>query len=120
MSVSTVPEVVRAAVRRQPDQHERLQSIIDSLEERIAEADECGWLGEVDGLRTSLAAAEQKLTQMQGTANQPRHADLPAPTGQHAVASDSAEVSGNADHSPREDRQSARCGSGFPLPIVAS
>ncbi len=55
-------------LRPDPDQHERLQSIIDSLEERIAEASERGWLGEIEGLRTSLAAAEQKLTQMQRTA----------------------------------------------------
>ena len=55
-------------LRPDPDQHERLQAIVDSLEERIAEASERGWLGEVDGLRTSLAAAEQKLTQMQRTA----------------------------------------------------
>lgn len=55
-------------LRPDPDQRERLQSIIDSLEERIAEADQRGWLGEVDGLRTSRAAAEQKLIQMQRTA----------------------------------------------------
>lgn len=30
-----------------------------------------------------------------------------------------ADISGSADHSLREDRQSARCGSRFPLPIVA-
>ena len=55
-------------LRPDPHQHERLQSIIGSLEERIAEASERGWLGEADGLRTSLAAAGQKLTQMQRTA----------------------------------------------------
>lgn len=55
-------------LRPDPDQHQRLQYIIDSLEERIAEAVERGWLGEVDGLRTSLAAAEQKLGQMRRTA----------------------------------------------------
>lgn len=55
-------------LRPDPDQHDRLQGIIASLAERIAEATERGWLGEVDGLRTSLAAAEQKLTQMQRTA----------------------------------------------------
>jgi hypothetical protein len=55
-------------LRPDPDQHERLQGIIGSLEVRIAEANQRGWLGEVDGLRVSLAAAEQKLTQMQRTA----------------------------------------------------
>jgi integrase len=55
-------------LRPDPHQHERLQGIIDSLNERIAEASERGWHGEVEGLRTSLAAAGQKLTQMQRTA----------------------------------------------------
>ena len=55
-------------LRPDPAQHERLQGIIDSLRERIAEASERGWLGEVEGLRTSLSAAEQKRTQMQRTA----------------------------------------------------
>jgi hypothetical protein len=55
-------------LRPDPVQHERLSQIIASLDERIAEAVEHGWLGEVDGLRTSRAAAEHKLTQMQRTA----------------------------------------------------
>lgn len=46
-------------LRPDPDQHERLQGIIEG---RVAEASERGWLGEVEGLRTSLAAAEQKPT----------------------------------------------------------
>ena len=70
-------------LRPNPAQHERLQQIIDSLDERIAEATQRGWLGEVDGLRTSLSAAEQKLTQMQCTATNlgmpivPRRPDAP-------------------------------------------
>lgn len=70
-------------LRPDPDQRERLQGIINSLEARIAEATQRGWLGEVDGLRTSLAAAEQKLKQMQRTATnlgmpiRPRHGDRP-------------------------------------------
>lgn len=55
-------------LRPDPAQHERLEAIIASLGERIAEATERGWLGEVDGLRTSLTAADQKLIQMQRTA----------------------------------------------------
>ncbi|HRV68095.1 MAG TPA: site-specific integrase [Marmoricola sp.] len=55
-------------LRPDPAQHDRLRTIIDSLEERIAEATDHGWLGEVVGLRTSRAAAEQKLTQMRRTA----------------------------------------------------
>ena len=55
-------------LRPDPRQHERLRQIIDSLDERIAEADGRGWAGEVEGLRTSRAAAELKLVQMQRTA----------------------------------------------------
>lgn len=55
-------------LRPDPHQHQRLQQIIDSLDERIAEASKRGWLGEVDGLRTSRAAADQKLIQMQRSA----------------------------------------------------
>ncbi|MBE7326038.1 site-specific integrase, partial [Nocardioides sp. Y6] len=65
-------------LRPDPNQRERLQAIIDSLEERIAEAEERGWLGEVDGLRSSLAAAEQKLAQMQRTATNLGMPILPA------------------------------------------
>lgn len=49
-------------------QHARLEQIITSLGERIAEATEHGWQGEAEGLRTSLYAAREKLTQMQRTA----------------------------------------------------
>lgn len=55
-------------LRPDPTQLDRIKSIIESLEERIAEATQRGWLGEVDGLRTSLAAAQQKLVQMQRSA----------------------------------------------------
>lgn len=55
-------------LRPDPAQHERLQQVIGSLDERITEAVERGWAGEVEGLRTSRAAAEQKLVQMQRTA----------------------------------------------------
>lgn len=55
-------------LRPDPEQHQRLRGMIGSLQDRIAEAEENGWLGEVDGLRISLAAAKQKLAQMQRTA----------------------------------------------------
>lgn len=55
-------------LRPDPHQHERLQQIIDSLDERITEAVERGWAGEAEGLRTSRTAAELKLVQMQRTA----------------------------------------------------
>lgn len=55
-------------LRPDPAQKDRLEQIITSLTERVAEADQRGWQGEAEGLRTSLAAAKQKLTQMQRTA----------------------------------------------------
>jgi hypothetical protein len=55
-------------LRPDPAQHQRLEAIIASLDQRITEAVEHGWLGEIDGLRTSRTAAEQKLVQMQRTA----------------------------------------------------
>lgn len=55
-------------LRPDPGQQERLEEIIDSLTERLAEARHHGWLGDVDGLTTSLAAAQHKLIQMRRTA----------------------------------------------------
>ncbi len=39
--------------------------IIDNLHERRKEAQERGWLGEIEGLDISLLAAQQKLARMQ-------------------------------------------------------
>jgi len=36
----------------------------DNLHDRVAEAKQQGWLGEIDGLTVSLADAEQKLAQL--------------------------------------------------------
>ncbi|WP_251051668.1 MULTISPECIES: hypothetical protein [unclassified Streptomyces] len=41
-----------------------MEEIRDNLIARIAEAEREGWLGEVEGLRVSLAGAEDKLAQM--------------------------------------------------------
>lgn len=54
-----------------PLREPRLQAIIANLEDRISEADQHGWLGEVDGLQVSLAAARQKLDQMRKLVDQP-------------------------------------------------
>jgi hypothetical protein len=51
-------------LRPDPAQRHRLIDIRDNLVARIAEADKEGWLGEADGLRVSLSAARQKLTQL--------------------------------------------------------
>ncbi len=54
-----------------PLQEPRLRQIITNLEDRIDEATERGWLGEVDGLQVSLDAARQKLEQMRKLLEQP-------------------------------------------------
>jgi integrase len=47
-----------------PAQKQRLTEIRDNLTARIAEAEREGWHGEMEGLRISLAGAEDKLTQI--------------------------------------------------------
>ena len=47
-----------------PDQRHRIAEIRDNLTARIAEAEREGWLGEIEGLKISLAGAEDKLAQI--------------------------------------------------------
>ncbi|MFI6360574.1 integrase [Streptomyces sp. NPDC050743] len=54
-------------LRPDPAQRGRLEEIRDNLVARIAEAEREGWLGEVEGLKVSLAGAEDKLAQMDAT-----------------------------------------------------
>ncbi|MEV8042081.1 tyrosine-type recombinase/integrase [Arthrobacter sp. NPDC080082] len=53
-----------ALLRPDPAQTERLQDIIDNLRDRITEAKQHGWIGDVEGLRVTLSSAEIKLAQM--------------------------------------------------------
>jgi hypothetical protein len=55
-------------LRPDPAQRHRLIEIRDNLVARIEEAKRQGWLGEVEGLQVSLAAAKQKLEQMERAA----------------------------------------------------
>jgi hypothetical protein len=61
-------------LRTDPAQRHRLVDIRDNLLARITEADSQGWLGEADGLRVSLSAARQKLTQLDEQLT--RHTDI--------------------------------------------
>jgi hypothetical protein len=54
-------------LRPDPAQRARLIQIRDNLIDRIAEAHLEGWLGEVDGLNVSPAAARNKLSQLDAT-----------------------------------------------------
>jgi hypothetical protein len=46
-----------------PAQRGRLEQIVVNLDERLIEARERGWLGEVEGIEVSIAAADEKLGQ---------------------------------------------------------
>jgi integrase len=50
-------------LRPDPAQRDRLAEVRDNLRARIDEARREGWLGEVEGLKVSLAGAKQKLAQ---------------------------------------------------------
>jgi len=52
-------------LRPDPAQAGRLAEIVDNLTARLTEANQQGWLGEVEGLDASLAAANQKLAAME-------------------------------------------------------
>jgi hypothetical protein len=68
-----------------PAQRSRIAEIRDNLTARIAEAEREGWLGEAEGLKISLAGAEDKLAQID---RRTRHAataidlGMPAPARQ--------------------------------------
>jgi len=55
-------------LRPDPAQRPRLLEIRGNLTDRITEAQQEGWLGEAEGLKVSLAAADAKLAQMDGLA----------------------------------------------------
>ena len=52
-------------MRVDPSQRQRLEDIRGNLTARIAEAEREGWAGEAEGLRVSLAAANNKLAQIE-------------------------------------------------------
>jgi integrase len=58
-----------------PAQQDRITEIRDNLTARIAEAEREGWLGEAEGLKISLAGAEDKLAQID------RRTATPGPVG---------------------------------------
>jgi len=47
-----------------PAQRHRIAEIRDNINARIAEAEREGWLGEIEGLKISLAGADGKLAQI--------------------------------------------------------
>jgi integrase len=68
-------------LRPDPAQRDRLDEIRDNLHDRIAEAEREGWLGEIEGLKVSLAGTEDKLAQIDATLqrqDQAVHLGMPA------------------------------------------
>lgn len=64
-----------------PTQRSRLVEIRDNLIARIAEAEQEGWLGEIEGLEVSLAGTQDKLAQLDAVEERSRRTiDLAMPT----------------------------------------
>jgi hypothetical protein len=62
-----------------PAQRPRIAEIRGNLLARIAEAEREGWLGEIEGLKVSLAGAEDKLAQVdRRTRSRPVDLGIPA------------------------------------------
>lgn len=66
-------------LRPDPAQRARLIQIHDNLVDRIAEARQEGWHGEVDGLTVSLAAARDKLAQLHALGTRRRAVNIGMP-----------------------------------------
>ncbi|GAA1629087.1 hypothetical protein GCM10009764_60040 [Nocardia ninae] len=58
----------------------RLVEIRDNLTARVTEAEKAGWIGEVEGLRVSLAAAQDKLNQLDQRPRRATTVDLRLPS----------------------------------------
>lgn len=64
----------------EPTQQPRIAEIRDNLVARISEAGHEGWLGEIEGLKVSLAGAEDKLAQIDRRNNATTPVNLGMPT----------------------------------------
>ena len=76
-------------LRPDPSQRPRLLEVRGNLLGRIAEAQREGWLGEVEGLKVSLAGAEQKLAQVSDLTARHNKVHLGMPGFSHVVGRDS-------------------------------
>lgn len=89
-------------LRPDPVQRGRLEEIRDNLVAGIAEAEREGWLGEVEGLRVSLAGAEDKLAQMDRRTSGGTAIDLGMP---HIAAAQPTQAEGTASLTQSLDDQ---------------
>jgi integrase len=72
-------------LRPDPAQRPRLEEIRANLLDRLQEAKEQGWLGEVAAIEASLAAADQKLQAMQNLATKHTSTHLGMPDFHHSA-----------------------------------
>ncbi|MFF0867691.1 tyrosine-type recombinase/integrase [Nonomuraea sp. NPDC003560] len=72
-------------LRVDPAQRPRLEEIRSNLLARITEAEREGWLGEAEGLRVSLAAAQAKLAHLDDRARQAATVQLGMPSFRQIV-----------------------------------
>lgn len=79
-------------LRVDPSQHQRLSEIRDNLTARIREAEREGWRGEAEGLRVSLAAARDKLVQLDELISRRDTGIQLGMPGYHAVAGRSVTI----------------------------
>src|SRR5664280_1820129 len=78
--VAQPPQVGTTPEWTHPAQRPRLVQIRDNLRDRITEAQQKNWLGEVEGLHVSLAAATSKLAQLDELATRRNAVHLGMPT----------------------------------------
>ena len=79
-------------LRIDPAQRPRLILIRDSLAARVTEATAQGWLGELEGLRVSLATVTEKLQSLDArTARQPAVTDLGMPAFTRSASASDAQ-----------------------------
>jgi hypothetical protein len=73
-------------LRPDPAQRPRLVELHDNLQDRIAEAHEQRWLGEIEGLTISVAAANDKLADLDKLAARQTTVHLGMPSLDRLVA----------------------------------
>lgn len=78
-------------LRPDPDQMPRLEEIHDNLLDRLKEAKDQGWLGEVAAIETTVAAAEDKLVSMRELAAKHTTTNLGMPNFRRDTGRGSAE-----------------------------
>jgi len=89
-------------LRVDPVQRPRLEEIHANLLERLQEAREQGWLGEVAAIQTTLAAAGQKLQAMCEAATRGNTVSLGMPNIRQSIGRSTGAASQHEGFSPRE------------------